>query len=395
MNTSKQVNVIIGLLFVGALATLLYFLWDSERQSDATERQMIENAERGGFLFARNCSSCHGLTGTGVQERGGLPGALLNVEANRETAAGDLAALQARFRDTIRCGRVGTLMPQWSQEQGGPLNDFQISQLVALITGTMPPQEGSVTDDDILADPNAISDAGWHNALETANHDTEFGPPKELAEDINADATTLVLNDASGLSVDALLRIDDQPTDGVYELVTITEVSEESNEIEVERGAEGSDASEHAAGAHIFNGPALPGTTITGDPEAAGNPPCGQKPAAAAATPGPPVPVTGTINMTLGDNFFELNGQRNPTLAVAPGDTITVQLTNGGSQIHNMRTAGADSEFDNDDDAVSNPDVIAGGATATLSFSFAEPGTFDYRCDFHPVDMVGQITVGQ
>ena len=178
MNTSKQVNVIIGLLMIGALATLLYYLWDGERQSSAIERQMEQNAERGGFLFARNCSSCHGLTGKGAIERGGLPGAPLNLEENRPTAPGELATLQNRFRDTIRCGRIGTLMPSWSQEQGGPLNDFQIQQLVTLITGTFPGE-------DPLANPNVISEAGWHNAFETANHDTEFDPPKELAEPVD------------------------------------------------------------------------------------------------------------------------------------------------------------------------------------------------------------------
>jgi plastocyanin/mono/diheme cytochrome c family protein len=390
VNTSKQVNVIIGLLFVGAFATLLYFLWDPDRQSDAIERQMTENAERGGFLFARNCSSCHGLTGQGIIERGGLPGLPLNVEENRLTAAGDLAALQQRFADTIRCGRTGTLMPPWSQEQGGPLNDFQILQLVALITGTMPPPEGAVTQDDILDNPNAISEEGWHNALETANHDSEFNPQKELAEAVDADTTTLLLNDASGISEEAFLRIDEEPEDEVYELVLVTSVSEDSNEIEVERGAEGSDAAEHPAGAEIFNGPALPGTTITGE---SGNPPCGQNPPAPASTPGPPIPVTGTISMNMGDNFFELDGQQNPTLEVAAGASITVQLTNTGSAPHNMRTSGADAELDTDDDTVSDPETISGGGTGTITFSFAEAGTYPYRCDFHPTDMTGEIVV--
>ncbi len=215
----------IGLLMVGALATLLYYLWDGERESNAIERQMTENAERGGFLFARNCSSCHGLTGKGAEERGGLPGAPLNVEDYRLTSAGPLAVEQARFGDTIRCGRVGTVMPPWSQEQGGPLNDFQINQLVALITGTMPPPEGTVTQDDILSDPNAISEAGWHNAFETANHDSEFIPPKHLAEAVDAEETTLPLNNASGISLEAILRIDDEPTDEVYELVLVQEKS--------------------------------------------------------------------------------------------------------------------------------------------------------------------------
>jgi mono/diheme cytochrome c family protein/plastocyanin len=386
LNTSKQINVIIGLLFVGALATLLYYLWDGERQSAAIERQMTVNAERGGFLFARNCSSCHGLTGKGIEERGGLPGAPLNIEANRITAPGDLAAKHARFRDTIACGRVGTLMPAWSQEQGGPLNDFQIEQLLALITGTMPPSEGSVTADDILEDPNTISVEGWAHALETANHDSEFVPPKELAEAVDAESTTLVLNSARGIREDALLRLDEEPEDEIYELVTVVSVSEDNNEIEVERGAEGSDAAEHPEGAHVFNGPALPGTTITSET-------CGQRAVEPPATPGPPVPVTGTIAMNMADNFFELDGQPNPTLEVKVNDPITVQLTNTGSAPHNQRTNGADGEFDSDDDAVSDPDVIAGGGTGTLAFSYAQPGTYAYKCDFHIDQMNGEIVV--
>jgi mono/diheme cytochrome c family protein/plastocyanin len=380
---------------VGALATLLYYLWDGERQSDATERQMTENAERGGFLFARNCSSCHGLTGKGIAERGGLPGLPLNEEDRRLTNAGPLAVEQARLRDTITCGRVGTLMPPWSQEQGGPLNDFQINQLVALITGTMPPPEGVVTQDDILSDPNAISEDGWHNALETSNHDSEFLPPKHLAEAVDAEETTLPIDNASGISVEAILRIDDEPNDEVYELVLVEDVNEDDNEIEVERGVEGSDAAEHTEGTEIFNGPALPGTTITGDPESAGFPPCGQSPAQPASTPGPPVPVSGTVTMNMGDNFFELQGQQNPTLAIAAGQTVTIQLTNGGSAVHNMRTSGADGEFDTDDDTASDPDVIPGGATGTMAVTSAEAGTFEYRCDFHPADMLGEITVTQ
>ncbi len=220
MNTSKQINVILGLLMVGALATLLYFLWDTVRADDATEHQLTVNAERGGKLFSINCRACHGLTGKGVLENPTLPGAALNVEPNRPTDQGTLAQKQARFRDTIRCGRVGTVMPAWSQEQGGPLNDSQIAQLVALITGTMPGFE--VKDN---PDPNAVSEKGWENALQVANYDhiygDEFTPPKELAEAAGAGDTTLVLNNARDLSAAQLLRIDDDPTDDKYEIVSV------------------------------------------------------------------------------------------------------------------------------------------------------------------------------
>ncbi len=54
--------------------------------------------------------------------------------------------------------------------------------------------------------------------------------------------------------------------------------------------------------------------------------------------------------MTMGDNFFELAGQQNPSLAIPAGQAVTFDLTNSGSAIHNMRTSGADGEFDSDDD---------------------------------------------
>ena len=44
---------------------------------------------------------------------------------------------------------------------------------------------------------------------------------------------------------------------------------------------------------------------------------------------------------------------------------------------------------------VSLPDLIPGGATGTLSFTVAQPGTYPYRCDFHPDQMKGEITVTQ
>src|SRR3972149_6848266 len=154
MNTGKQVNVMVGLLFVFLVGTLLYWLWDtgfsiaglnvSSRGGDARERQIVKNAERGGELFALNCRACHGMNGLGGQESAMLQGLPLNTQLNRpvdpdtgQVDVGELLTRQNIVRDTIRCGRVGTLMPQWAEDKGGRPNDFQIEQLVALITGAM------------------------------------------------------------------------------------------------------------------------------------------------------------------------------------------------------------------------------------------------------------------
>src|SRR3990172_943406 len=219
MNTSKQVNVMIGLMFVFLVGTLLYFVWDTVRAEDAEERQIVVNAERGGRLFSLNCRSCHGINGLGPLENPNLPGIPLNVkETNRPDDPGKLLERQNRIRDTIRCGRVGTLMPQWSEDQGGPLNDFQILQLVALITGAMPGE-------DAPDDPNAVSELGWEVAVEEAN----LGPPhgdllagKTLAEAASASATTLVLTDAQKLTISSLLRIDEEVVKIVHSPVSST-----------------------------------------------------------------------------------------------------------------------------------------------------------------------------
>src|SRR3990172_3408246 len=326
MNTSKQVNVMIGLMFVFLVGTLLYFVWDTVRAEDAQERQIVVNAERGGRLFSLNCRSCHGINGLGPLENPNLPGIPLNVaELNRPDDPGKLLERQNRIRDTIRCGRVGTLMPQWAEDQGGALNDFQIEQLVALITGAMPGL-------DAHANLNAVSELGW----EAADH-ADILEGKRRALDAGPADTVLVLTDAQKINVDSLLRIDgevvlvrDAPARGsLGEEVTadetdlpverasdlfrsgdIVQVNEErmrvlsasegtlsveraldgtearghrvnatvfepGYEIAVDRGAFGTQGAEHVAGAQIFAGPLEPPTgPLTG---ANGEAPCGQR----------------------------------------------------------------------------------------------------------------------
>ena len=100
MNTSKQVNVMIGLMFVFLVGTLLYFVWDTVRAEDAQERQTVVNAERGGRLFSLNCRSCHGIRGLGPLENPNQPGMPLNVETNRPADPGKPLERPSRLPDT-------------------------------------------------------------------------------------------------------------------------------------------------------------------------------------------------------------------------------------------------------------------------------------------------------
>jgi plastocyanin/mono/diheme cytochrome c family protein len=394
LNTYKQVNIMIGLLFVGLVGTFLYYMFDSgysiagldfgNRQAVANERQELDNAERGGALFARNCRACHGITGTGALERTGLPGLPLNQDANRPPglAASQVEARQQRFSDTIHCGRVGTIMPPWATDQGGSLGDFQIFQLVTLITSRFAPE-------------------GWDHAVEEANHSDLFDPPKFLAEAVTPDDDTIVLTDVSAMQVDDVIRIGLEEPGQPYELMVITEIDTENHTVTVDRGSNvlfptteavlGSDPIAHEAGAQVFIGPIAPTGTLVGDPESEADAPCGQNKAVPAA-PAEPAELADGATITMGDNFFELDGKQNPEFTVAAGAPITVTLQNSGAAIHNMRIDGTDQEYDSDDDVVSDPDLIMGGDTGTITIDIAA-GTYNYRCDFHPDQMKGTVVV--
>jgi plastocyanin/mono/diheme cytochrome c family protein len=299
MNTNKQVNVMVALMFVTLLAFGIYYAWDNTRASDAEVRQQEETAARGAHLFALNCRVCHGREGRGALEDAAFPGAPLNLEGNRPTESGELGALQKRFTETIRCGRVGTIMPPWSLDEGGSLNDEQIRQLAVFIT------------------TNA-GDA-WDKAIEEGE------------------------------------RLDAQ-----FELPPAPDPADEAS------------INKNACG-QVFRGAAPTATpTVPGEQP---TPP-----------PGPEV----TYDVEMGDNFFRPNN-----LVAAVGQKVTINLRNIGQMIHNMRQAGADNEYDSGDDAVSDPEAVPPGATATLEITVDQAGIFNFRCDFHPVDMKGTLTVVQ
>ncbi len=389
MNTTKQVNVMLGLLFVSLVGLTLYFIWDIDRAEQAIIRQEQTNVERGAHLYSLNCRSCHGLKGQGVIERGGLPGAPLNVEGNRppELSGGALEAQVSRFHDTITCGRVGTVMPPWSIDQGGALNFFQIEQLVTLIT-------------------SEFAEEGWTHALEEANHADAFALARHLSAPLDAEETTIQLNESVGINPstpggDVLVRIGGHTLEEPYEVMRVVSVNVDERTIEVERGADiaGTEAIEHEEGAEMFQGPLAPGTTITGDPNAQGFPPCGQLPAAVedggdgGDGGGEAVSLNAVATIIMGDNFFELEGQENPTFTLTAGNTAGVTIQNDGGAVHNMRTTGPDGNFDTSDDAVSNPFQVDAEASGQIEVSFPAAGSYGYRCDFHPTDMAGEITV--
>ncbi len=88
-------------------------------------------------------------------------------------------------------------------------------------------------------------------------------------------------------------------------------------------------------------------------------------------------------------NFFELN-----EFTVSPGQEVAFNITNEGAAIHNMRIDGGDGEYDTDDDTVSDPELFQAGDAGTLVWTAPdEAGEIIFRCDFHPTEMIGTISV--
>jgi plastocyanin len=95
------------------------------------------------------------------------------------------------------------------------------------------------------------------------------------------------------------------------------------------------------------------------------------------------------FEVTLVDNAFELN-----TFAVPAGAAVEFELTSIGGNLHNMRIAGPDGDFETEDDTLSDPDTIGNGVIVSVPWAAPdEPGDIPFRCDFHPAEMTGTVTV--
>ncbi len=434
----------IGLLMIFALATGLYYVWDGHRASRAEEKQLEANAERGGALFALNCRSCHGITGQGAIENPSFPGVPLNIDQYRPTNPGQLSALQQRLEDTIVCGRVGTLMPPWAEAQGGSLNDFQIQQLVTLITSS------------------AASQTGWDAAIEGADHADDLG--KHLIAAVGSEDTSFRLNDAQGLASDQMLRLNIDIHAGQYEVVKVVrapsgttlleDLDAESNEVKVEgvqgiaagaiiqiedekmrvidasgdllrveravegtraadhqrrlpvtelgdtivveRGQFGTQAVAHEADTEVLNGPAVPPTgPFTG--EVGTTPPCGQRAVEAPGAPGAsPTPAAGsptaapTPSGSVEIAAVPVTRFDKSELIVPAGQEVTLVFDNReGGVLHNWALY----KSATDTNKIAGTQLCTGPCDETIKFPAPAPGEYFFKCDVHPIQMTGKLTV--
>jgi len=379
MNTAKQINVMVALVFIAVLTAGAYTMWDPGRAHDAKAEQLNKTVDRGAYLFSQNCRTCHGDSGEGGLKANRLKAALaLNrPDLQGRTAADgpvDLVKRTEAFKRvyyTITCGRIGTNMPTWGQSQGGTLNDQQIQQLAAFIT------EGT----------------GWQDAANYA----KYGVPSAhihgdasdnitLTEPLDSTATVVFLSDVNVLAKGGHLQIGD-------EIMVITDVNKELSRVDVTRPFGSTKAAAHDVGAQVLTPPVAPDpAAITGKDTP---PSCGQNPPAVAASPTPggapaasptaAAPVA-TLTLVAQNILFDQT-----SLAMTAGQPLTITFDNKDSGIpHNLHVyKGKDASGE----SVASTEIAAGPKTETLNFGPLTAGDYYFQCDVHPTTMFGALTV--
>lgn len=143
-----QAKIVIGTVaFMLTMIILgLAALLEPARMAEVSEARVARQIEDGAALFDGNCATCHGLDGKAEQcfDANGNPqgcvGRPLNHvplvcgdKSQRMDELGWAGSKRNLIFQTISAGRLGTLMPTWSQEFGGPMEPYQIEQLTNYI----------------------------------------------------------------------------------------------------------------------------------------------------------------------------------------------------------------------------------------------------------------------
>jgi len=135
----------LGVILVTALSafTVLYWLTDSPRRETVAAEHDDELLEYVQVIFSADpaeaaavgCANCHGADGTGGEPDATVVGPNLHSRsvADKLKANANYVRLAVSFGGVVVSGNVNSLMPAWSYEVGGPLNEQQIEAVVTLV----------------------------------------------------------------------------------------------------------------------------------------------------------------------------------------------------------------------------------------------------------------------
>jgi plastocyanin/mono/diheme cytochrome c family protein len=272
----------------------------------------------------------------------------------------ELTSDQDLITNTITCGRVGTAMPPWSQDHGGPLSDEQIRQLMTLITqARWDLVQAEVNKEDLLA--------------------------TRLLEPLSADSITMHVSDVTRLNDEDVLRLGDERL-RVKELPAIdANAKDKSGLVQVQRGVLNTVAAEHSVDTKIYHFPEAPNEpTITQSS-------CGQtaKAPAPQGTPGLIEPFTGqTVEIAAQNIAFDKK-----EISVNTGGQVRIRFTNNDEGVpHNIAVYKSATDIT----PVSDGSVgveFPGVNTDDTAFAAPSAGTYYFRCDVHPTLMFGTFMV--
>ena len=146
-----QVKVVIGTIAFMLTMMIMGFaaLREPARLQDYTAASQGRSIETGARIYEGNCITCHGVDGkaelcydTSGNQIGcrGLPlnyAPLLCGDSADRTARMNAMSWsgtkEAFIENTVAAGRVGTAMPTWSSQFGGPMREDQIKNVVAFV----------------------------------------------------------------------------------------------------------------------------------------------------------------------------------------------------------------------------------------------------------------------
>ncbi len=442
MNTSKQINIMVVLVFLTLVAFGAYAIWEPTRADEAAELQEEKTAEFGAKIFAQNCRLCHGDRGEGGAAGGRLPEAVpldrpdlqgfIRTDLRLAAAVGvsDRAVTvdaEARFENgdvllidkermvvisvegnliSVERAFAGTEAAEHAAEaQVLVLDEAKLRENAHLVTdtitcgrvGTAMPlwgetQGGPLNSEQIRQLTVLITTGRWGLVQEFVEHADATGI--HLTEAVSATDRELPLESTSGFKAGNPIRIDE-------ERMLIQEVKETS--LVVERGALATEAAAHEAGAEVFNQPPplqTPAILQTA---------CGQfirgpvPTTAPAATPtAGPGTVLPTAEATATPSAAPAGAQEvtikaipsiqfdTDEIRVKPG-AITVRFANEDTGVPHNFAVYTDSSA-KEAIAGANENICNAPCEADITFEISEPGTYYFRCDVHPF-MEGDLIV--
>ena len=267
------------------------------------------------------------------------------------------------IRNTISCGRVGTAMPAWAQEHGGPLSEEQVRQLQVMIM-------------------NGRWDLVKHEV------DIEDRVASSLTQPLNADSISMFVSDVSVFTANEAIRIGEERlrVTGVPQLPLDRRgqlPSDRSGVLSVERGVLGTTPLEHPVESTIYRFPEAPEPSINQQS-------CGQTARAPAptGTPGLIEPFEGqTVEVSANNVAFNVN-----EITVNSDGQVRVRFNNQEAVQHNIAFY----------ESASNPTPVSEGsvgltfegpATDDTVFDIPDAGEYFFRCDVHPTIMTGTFVV--